>query len=345
MEAIQFSLGEKKLELVTKPIPEIKEPTQILVKVAFSGICGTDLHIIEGHFPCNANGFTLGHEFSGVVVDVGSEVCQFAKGDNVAVDPNNGCGICHFCHSGDPHYCKSGGINNTIGIYKDGGWAEYVLVPEKQVHKLTENISLEHAALTEPISCLSHGWDLISPITMGDKILVTGAGIIGNLWVALLHLQGHRRVTVSEPNVLRRELLQKLGTGFQCITPEELKQRHEKDHDYLFDVVIDCTGSAPAIEHAFSLLNAGGILCIFGVAPPHAKISISPFEIYKKEIRIVGVNVNPFSFPKSLGFLESLSDRYLKFENLGVKTFQLKEYKQAIEELKKGAIAKAVFKL
>ncbi|KAK5638222.1 hypothetical protein RI129_012517 [Pyrocoelia pectoralis] len=345
MEAIQFHLGEKKLELVTKPIPEIKDPYEILVKVAYSGICGTDVHIIEGHLPCNSNVFTLGHEFSGVVVDVGSEVHQFIKGDHVAVDPNNSCGRCHSCHSGDPHYCKIGAITNAIGIYKDGGWAEYVLVPEKQVHKLTEGITLEHAALTEPISCLSHGWDLISPITMGDKILVIGAGIIGNLWVALLHLQGHRRVTVSDSNLSRRELLQKLSTGFECIAPAELRQRQEKDPNYLFDVIIDCTGSAPAMEHAFSLLNTGGTLCIFGVAPQHAKISISPFDINKKEIRIVGVNINPFSFPKSLGFLESLSDRYLQFEKLGVKTFPLKDYKEALEALKKRAIAKAVFKL
>lgn len=106
MEAIQFNFGEKKLELVQKPIPTIKDPSHILVKVAYSGICGTDLHIIEGHFPCNSNGLVLGHEFSGVVVDIGAEVDQFIKGDHVAVDPNNGCGRCHFCHSGDPHYCK-----------------------------------------------------------------------------------------------------------------------------------------------------------------------------------------------------------------------------------------------
>jgi len=346
MEAIQFSLKDKKLELVQKPIPKITDPHQILIKVAYSGICGTDLHIIEGEFPCNTERpFSLGHEFSGTAVEVGYEVTNIKKGDKIAVDPNNGCGICHFCHSGDPHYCKVGGINNTIGIFRDGGWAQYVLAPEAQVHKLPDSISLEQAALTEPISCLSHGWDRISPITIGQRILITGAGIIGNLWVAVLHLQGHRKVTVSEPNPVRRQLLQKLNTGFDCVTPEILKERQQKDPEYLFDLVIDCSGYAPAIEHAFSLVNAGGKLCIFGVAPPAARISISPFEIYKKEVSIIGVNINPFSFPKSIGFLESLSSRYLNFENLGIKTFALKDYKKAMEDLKKGTIAKAVFKL
>jgi D-arabinitol dehydrogenase (NADP+) len=129
------------------------------------------------------------------------------------------------------------------------------------------------AALTEPLSCLAHGWDIVSPIHVGEKILITGAGIIGNLWVCTLHLQGHRNVTVSEPNTARLDMLKKLGTGYTLLTPDQLKKNQAADPDYLFDVVIDCSGYPPAIEHAISLLNSGGKLCIFGVAPPHGRIS------------------------------------------------------------------------
>lgn len=104
--------------------------------------------MLQGEFPCNkTNTFTLGHEFSGTVVEVGSEVTNFKKGDRVSVDPNNGCKCCNFCHNGKPHFCQTGGINNTIGIYRDGGWANYALAPEEQVHKLPDSITLEQGLL------------------------------------------------------------------------------------------------------------------------------------------------------------------------------------------------------
>ncbi|KAJ8954635.1 hypothetical protein NQ314_007034 [Rhamnusium bicolor] len=144
MEAINFTAKTQKLELNIVPIPKVTKPNQVLVKVAYSGICGTDLHVIQGEFPCNPDKtFTLGHEFSGTVVEVGPEVNIFKKGDRVSVDPNDGCKSCNFCHSGNPHYCLIGGINNTIGIYRNGGWAEYVLAPLVQVHKIPDSITLE----------------------------------------------------------------------------------------------------------------------------------------------------------------------------------------------------------
>lgn len=135
---------------------------------------------------------------------------------------------------------------------------------------------------------MTHGYDRIAPIPIGSKILITGAGIIGNLWAAALHHHGHRNVTISEPNKNRLKLLENLSrfffnlkccannffleTGFELVTPDVLKERQKADPNYLFDYVIECSGFAPATEHAFSLLNYGGILCIFGVSPPHAKI-------------------------------------------------------------------------
>ncbi|XP_023024099.1 D-altritol 5-dehydrogenase [Leptinotarsa decemlineata] len=345
MEAVRFTEKNLKLELVQIPIPQVATPTDVLIKVAFSGICGTDLHIIQGEFPCNRDTtFTLGHEFCGTVTDIGSAVTTLQKGDRVAVNPNSSCMCCHFCWSGKPQLCPTGGIRNTIGIFRNGGWANYALVPVDQVLKLKDNITLEQAALTEPLSCLAHGWNIISPVTVGMKILVTGAGIIGNLWLCVLHLQGHRNVTVSEPNLARLELIKKLNTGFTLLTPDQLKKNQAADPNYLFDLVIDCSGYAPAIEHAVTLLERGGKLCCFGVAPPHAEIKIKPFDIFMKELKIVGVLTNCFTCPNSLGLIEAMGDRYLNFKNLGIGTFRLDQYQTALDLLKKGAIAKAVFK-
>lgn len=134
-------------------------------------------------------------------------------------------------------------------------------------------------------------------------------------------------------------------TGYILLTPDQLKKNQQADPEYLFDVVIDCSGFPPAVEHAVSLLRSGGKLCCFGVAPPHGKITVSPFDIYMKELTIHGVNVNPFSFPKAIGLLESMGDRYLSYQNLGIKTYSLKQYKEAIQTLRRGDIAKAIFKL
>ncbi|KAJ8958448.1 hypothetical protein NQ318_002235 [Aromia moschata] len=347
MEAIQFTGKYKKLELKTVPIPKITKANEVLVRVAYSGICGTDLHSILGASPWTPEyTFTLGHEFSGTVVDVGPDVKTFKKGDKVAIDPNEGCQSCEFCHSGNQHYCPVGAISNPIGVgYKDGGWAEYALVPTTLLHKLPNSVTLEQAALAEPLSCIAHGWDLLSPITVGMKILITGAGIIGNLWVCVLHLQGHKNVTVSEPNPLRLDLLRKLNTGYNLITPEQLKKNQEADSAYLFDLIIDCSGYPPAIEHAVTLLNSGGKLCCFGVAPPNAEIKIKPFQIYMQELKIFGVHINLFSFPKALGLLEAMGERYLSYENLGIKTFALKDYEKALEEMRLGSVAKAMFEI
>ncbi|KAF7280568.1 hypothetical protein GWI33_005767 [Rhynchophorus ferrugineus] len=344
MEALRFTGKTKKLEYVQIPIPKVSQPNQVLVKVAFSGVCGTDLHIISGDFPCLDETFTLGHEFSGTVYEVGSAVHNVKKGDKVVVDPNDGCRCCDFCHSGKPHFCKIGGKTN-LGVHNNGGWSTYALVPDHLVQKLPESITLQQGSLAEPISCLSHGWDMLSPVPVGSRILVIGAGIIGSLWVCLLHLQGHRKVTVSEPNVNRLSFLKKLETGYDLVTPTQLGEKSTADPNYHFDVVIDCSGFCPAIEQGLSLLDKGGKLCCFGIPPPGAKISVAPFDLYDREITIFAVKVNPYSFVKSIGFLEALGQKYLDYEKLGIQVFDLKDYQKALSALKAGQVAKAVFRL
>ncbi|CAK9816092.1 Sorbitol dehydrogenase [Anthophora quadrimaculata] len=338
MEFLSFDVKNLTLSLRKAEVPT-PGPNDVRIKVAYCGICGTDLHIIDGSFPCKKEGFlTLGHEFSGTVDAIGSSVKNLKVGQKVAVDPNNGCNICNYCHSGAYQFCSSGGINSTIGIYKDGGFATHVIVPENQVHLIPDDVDLAQAALTEPLSCLAHGWDILNGVNVGSNVLVTGAGIIGILWACMLHLHGLRKtVTVSEPQEKRRKLLSNLDLGFQMKSPEQLKGQ--------FDVAVDCTGSGPAMEAAISLLGRGGRLCVFGVANPKTKFSIEPFQIYMKELQIVGVNINPFTFPKGLGLLSAMAERYLNYEKLGIKVFSLSQYREALDSLKKGEISKAVFKM
>ncbi|KAK9884334.1 hypothetical protein WA026_005284 [Henosepilachna vigintioctopunctata] len=330
MQAIQFKLSDKTLTYGKIPVPNIADPKHVKVKVSYAGVCGTDLHIIEGHFPCKADRpITLGHEFSGVVEEVGKEVSHFKKEIESALTQISVARNATFAMMGIPIFANKEESTRLL---------EYSEMEDGR------NI-LEQAALCEPLSCLSHGWDLASPIKVGKRILITGAGIIGNLWACALHLHGHRRVTISEPNQSRLDNLKKMNLGFDLITPDQLKKNQLQNPDYLFDFAIDCSGYPPAIEHAISLLNTGGKLVIFGVAPPHGKVSISPYEIYDKELKIIGVKINPYSFVNSVGMVEAMGDRYLNYDNLGIKVFPLKDYQKAIEALKEGSIAKAIFQI
>ncbi|XP_034234502.1 D-altritol 5-dehydrogenase-like [Thrips palmi] len=345
IEAIVFDPKAKKLSFGKVDMPSPPDKNEVIVKVAFAGICGTDLHIIDGEFPCKASPFILGHEFSGVATDIGTGVTHITRGDRVVVDPNNGCNVCQLCSGGDYHMCQTAAINNTVGIFKDGGWAQYCKVPADQVYRLPSTISLQTGALCEPISCLSHGWDRLIPVPMGSRVLVTGAGVIGALWVSALHHMGHRNIIVSEPNETRRGIIKKLDLGVQVVHPDELMAARSRDFSWGVDVCIDCSGAAPALEAAVTLLRPGGKLLVFGVAAPQARMSISPYEIYKKELTILGVMINPFSFVKSIGFLEAMGEKYLDYEKLGVRVFSLSQYAEAMQELRKGAISKAVFQL
>ncbi|XP_032686133.1 sorbitol dehydrogenase-like [Odontomachus brunneus] len=339
MEYLSFDLSSKSLTLkksdnIPKPAPD-----EVRIKVAYSGICGTDLHILEGSFPCKEDGpVTLGHEFVGTIDELGSNVTIFKVGQCVAVDPNNGCNKCDHCHNANYHYCELGGINNTIGIYRNGGWATHALVPETQVYLIPDGVEMHQAVLSEPLSCLAHGWDKVNPVNVGSKVLVIGAGIIGLLWTCLLHLHGLRKtVTISEPQERRRQIADNLGLNYDIKSPSEMKGN--------FDVAVDCSGSGPAMEAAVSLLGPGGRLCVFGVASPQTKLTIEPFQIYKKELSILGVNINPYSFSKGLALLQAMSEKYINYNKLGIKIFSLSQHEDAIHALKKGEISKAVFKL
>ncbi|XP_014365046.2 D-arabinitol dehydrogenase 1 [Papilio machaon] len=341
MEALVFDGKSLTLKYDPKyPIPQLVNDDDVIVKVEYSGVCGTDLHIIQGEFPASKERpLPLGHEFSGTVHEAG-KAAVFKKGQKVVVDPNRACALCSFCRAGNYQYCLTSGINSTVGIWRDGGWARYVRVPQDQVYALPPQITTEQAGLCEPYSCVSHGFDRASPLPVGSRILIVGAGIIGNLWITTLHHHGHRDVTVSEMNSSRLEIVKKLDTGFRLITPDVLAAEKE-----LYDVIIDCTGVGKVMEISFNYLRHGGKYVLFGCCPPTHQASVNPFQIYDKELTIIGVKINPFSFPKVIGWLQAMGSRYLDYKKLGVQTFKLSEYEQALQHLKAGTISKAIFKI
>ncbi|XP_059057756.1 D-altritol 5-dehydrogenase-like [Achroia grisella] len=340
MEALVYDGVSQTISYVSDyPVPTLINDTDVIVKVAYSGVCGTDLHIIQGKFPVSEeNSLPLGHEFSGEIYEAG-KASIFKKGQKVVVDPNRACSLCDYCRDRNYQFC-TGSSKYTIGIWQDGGWAQYVRAPQDQVFALPADITLEQAGLCEPYSCVSHGFDRAAPLSVGQKILIVGAGIIGNLWVTTLHHHGHRDVTVSEMNQNRLKIVERLDTGYRLISPDVLSAETIQ-----YDVIIDCTGVAKVMESTFNYLNPGGKYVLFGCCSPNAKAQVNPFQIYNKELTIIGVKVNPFSFPKAIKWLSAMGDRYIDYHKLGVKTYSLSQYQDALKDLKAGNISKAVFKI
>lgn len=277
MRAIVFSKpGSFDLEEVPDPVVG---PRDVLVRVAAVGICGTDLHVLEGEFEPTVFPITPGHETSGVVESVGEDVTEFSRGDRVSVDPTLTCGECSFCAAGQANLCENW---NASGVaHTNGSTAEFQVAPVKNVHRLSDGVDLELAALIEPLACAIRGYDLL-PRRMGEHYLIYGAGTMGLLMAQLAPRAGAATVTVVDRNPGRLAVAKEVGVELLATSADETKRPGG------WDTVIDCTGVVAAIEDGLSRVRRGGTFQQFGVAPTEAKANFSPFRVYNDELNIVG---------------------------------------------------------
>ncbi|CAH1240694.1 SORD [Branchiostoma lanceolatum] len=346
MKALQWDAKSEKLSMVEVPVPTVTNPFDVVVKVGFVGVCGSDLLVLRKIHPA-AEKVILGHEFAGTVHAVGTMVSSLQVGDRVCVNPNGNCNGCRFCIRGQPHFCTTGKSAKNIrdlGIFWDGAMADFCMVPADQVFRIPDDMSIQQAVLCEPYSCVIHGYERISPLLPETRILILGAGIIGMLFAALFQHRGFPDVTVSEPSELRRKTVSRIGKGCRGVSPTELKSLStEKDaEDVGFDVIVDTSGVPMATQQAIPLLRHGGKLLIFGCCPADKQLSFNPHDAWMKEITILTSRINPFCFPKAIGLVNNMAADYLSFEKLGVKVFSMHDYQDAIEMLKKGEITKAL---
>ncbi|KAJ1856408.1 hypothetical protein GGH12_002110 [Coemansia sp. RSA 1822] len=305
------------ISMVSKPTPTLK-PGDVLVRVAASGICGTDLHICKGETPHARNNVTIGHEFSGYVEAIHAETTTTAKiGDLVAIDPNVPCNKCTFCRTLKYHLC----LNLwCIGVTCDGGMAKYVAVPASAIY-VTAGISPEVASLAEPLSCVVHAVDTGS-VKSGDRVLVIGAGPIG-LMVTALCASGGAHVTVAELNATRRTAATEFGAS---VVTERVDIGGDPIQGYGFDVVFECVGLAATMSEALEYARAGGTIVWVGVATPTALVSVSPFTVYRRELTIKSTYTNPFGMERAVRIL---CDNKVNWANLISHTFALTEFDAA----------------
>lgn len=263
-------------------VAEVPDPTpgpgQVIVKVECCGVCGTDLHIVDGEFPPTPYPITPGHEFAGTVAAVGPGVSlDLPLGAPVAVDPSLYCGHCRRCRSGRDNLCENWA---AIGDTVSGAFAEYVAVPAVNAHRLPDGIDGQLGAMVEPLACAVHGLRRLGPV-FGDAIVLAGAGTMGLLLLQLLVRAGAGPVTVVDRVPGRLAVARKLGAARVVSDLAELA-------DDRFEVAIDATGVPAVVDGVAGLLDRGGRLLVFGVAPAEATMNLSPFRVYNDEITVTG---------------------------------------------------------
>jgi 2-desacetyl-2-hydroxyethyl bacteriochlorophyllide A dehydrogenase len=275
---------------------------EVLVRVEACGVCGTDTHIWRGRFPAR---FPLiaGHEMAGVVEEVGPRVTYLRTGDHVSLDPNIACGACRPCRRGQTHLCRRLG---AIGVTQNGGFATHCLAPARQCYKVPREMAFEVAAMGEPVACCVHGIDR-AQVRAGEVVVVIGAGAIGLMLLQLARLQGAAVTIVSELVEEKREAAVRAGAT-RAVDPmgEDLSEVvREATEGHGPDVVIECVGGAETAQLAVDLAGDAGRVLLFGVAPESDRISVSPYQVYRKEITITGSFTNPFTQQRALGLLAS----------------------------------------
>ena len=272
--AVVVTPGQIAIEKVADPTPG---PRDVVVEVAGCGICGTDLHIMDGEF-APAYPIIPGHEFAGRVVEVGSAVTEIAVGEQVAVDPSLHCGECYQCKRARGNLCENW---NAIGVTKPGGAAEFALAPVANCFRLPSSVNVADAALIEPLSCAVRGFDVL-PRRLGDHYLIYGAGTMGLMMLELAKRCGAASVSVVDLNPERLATAAQLGVTTSAARADEIERPRG------WDVVIDCTGVQAAIQDALGRVAPAGTFLQFGVADYAARATIEPFKIYNQEISITG---------------------------------------------------------
>jgi 2-desacetyl-2-hydroxyethyl bacteriochlorophyllide A dehydrogenase len=289
-----------KLELVRAPVPEVR-PNSLLVRVAASGICGTDPHILHGLYPANLP-LIPGHEYAGVVESVGDGVDGFVPGDHVAVDPNILCGVCDFCRRGKVHLCKN---LIALGVNIPGGFAEHCVVPVAQAYKIPKSLPLSHAALAEPVACCLRGVDLAG-ITSGDRVVIFGAGPMGAIILQLARMQGASHVIMIDPQEGRRKRAEALGASW-VLDPakEQVGPAIRSQYPDGAEVVFDCSGNVAAVRQTLEVVMRGGTVMLYGVCHKDQNLEINPFWVNDNEITIRGSYNNPNTMARALDLLAS----------------------------------------
>ncbi len=297
MKAATIQAPEKaSVVAVESPVPG---PDDVLIEVRAAGVCGTDLHIYHGEYEANYP-LIPGHEFSGIVKSVGENVQRYQAGERVTADPNIPCNRCPACQRNAPNQCHN---LAAVGVTRDGAFAEYVVAPEGSVFPIG-SIPFSAAALVEPLACVVWGLKRVQ-IQPGDSALIFGAGPMGCLLVQAVRHAGAAKVVATDVAPGRLEMAAELGAAETVLADDKQEKHLNALSPSGYDIVVDATGSPEVLEQAFAYLRPRGKLWVFGVAPPKAQARYIPYDLFRKDLSIIGSFAVNRTFPESIALIQS----------------------------------------
>ena len=288
MEAIIYPARDE-VQFATLPDPAAG-PGQAVVQVRASGICHTDFEVLKANYGTGAFPVVPGHEYAGVVADVGPDVTNVKIGDRVVVDPNIECGVCRACRRGWAQLCEKLG---AYGVTTDGGFAEHSVVKASALHPMGD-LDFGTAALAEPMGCVLNGLDVVHEPWM-ESALIFGAGPMGLLMGIALKTHGVAEVTFADIDDARLDLAGSFGfKGVAAGSAGLEKLRHG------VDLAVDATGVPAVAGGLVDYIANGGKGLFFGVCPSDARIEVSPFEVFRRQLTLAGSHSLNHNIPAAL---------------------------------------------
>jgi len=285
------------------PEPKIRED-EVLIAVRACGICGSDVHGMDGSTGRRRPPIIMGHEASGVIAEAGEKATAWKRGDRVTFDSTIYCGSCWFCQRGAINLCDA---RRVLGVScedyrQDGAFAEYVAVPQRILYRLPDAVSFERAAMVEALSVAVHAVER-TPISLGDTAVVVGAGMIGLLVVQALRLAGCGTVIAVDLDADRLKLAQSLGADVglkadECDVAAEVKDRTRGRGA---DLAVEAVGAGPSLQTALACLRKGGTATLIGNLQPAVELPLQ--AVVTRQFTLIGSCASSGEYPACLDLM------------------------------------------
>ena len=325
---------DKPGSFVIRDLPEpVPAESEVVVDMKACCVCGTDIHLLRGEFKGAEYPLIPGHEFSGVVRKTGAKVTNAKPGDRVAIEPFIACQTCFFCKSGKTNHCLNGmviGHTKSKAVKLDGGFAEQVVVPARNLIPLADSVSFEAGGFIANIGTLVYALRRTG-LQHGMKVLVFGTGANGLILAELAKKSGASTVAVTGRTKSRLDVAARMGVDETVVADEKQEENLRRLAPRGFDVVFETTGAAPIVERAFRYVTPGGKIIIYGLVPPDQNASVNPFDICRRDLQIIGSfsSVNTCIVAQEL-----LASKVIQVDHLVSHRFPLEEWGKAIETAK-----------
>ncbi len=337
MRALVKAKAERGIWMEDIPKPAIGH-NDVLIKVNRTAICGTDIHIFQWDDWASKTipvPMAVGHEFSGVIVECGIEVKGYEPGDRVSAEGHVTCGVCRNCRAGRRHLCRSA---VGVGVNRPGAFAEYISVPAFNVFKLPDAITDDMAAILDPLGNATHtalSFDLV-----GEDVLITGAGPIGVMAVAIARYAGARHIVITDVNDYRLDLARKMGASRALNVTHDSIDEAMKDLGMTegFDVGMEMSGNPQAFRDLLRTMHHGGRVALLGIPPDETSIDWN--QVIFKGLFLKGIYGREMF--ETWYKMSSMIQSGLNVQPVITHHFDVEEFQPAFELMESGQTGKVI---